>query len=79
LTDQTGIDKAVRSAGGAASLAAKLGVSHQAVYQWIQNGWVPSERALELERIYHIPRAELLSPKLAALMPPAPHPAQDLI
>jgi len=79
LTDQTGIDKAVRSAGGAASLAAKLGVSHQAVYQWIQNGWVPLERAMQLEKLYDIPRAELLSPRLAALVEPAPHPAQDLI
>ncbi len=79
MTDQTGIHKAVHTAGGAASLAHKLGVSHQAVYQWIQNGWVPLERAMQLEKLYDIPRTELLSPKLAALVEPAPHPAQDLI
>jgi DNA-binding transcriptional regulator YdaS (Cro superfamily) len=79
LTDQTGINRAVALAGGAASLAQKLGVSHQAVYQWIQNGWVPLERALELEKLYDIQRKDLLNPRLAALVETAPHPAQDLI
>ena len=63
----TGIEKAIDKAGGASPLAAKLGVSHQAVYVWLRNGWVPSKRAIELERLFDIPRVELFKPELSAL------------
>jgi DNA-binding transcriptional regulator YdaS (Cro superfamily) len=63
----TGIKKAVDLAGGANPLALKLGVSHQAVYVWIRKGWVPAHRALEIEKMFDIPRAELFKPELAAL------------
>jgi DNA-binding transcriptional regulator YdaS (Cro superfamily) len=63
----TGIKRAVEQAGGAAKLGAVLGVSHQAVYVWIKRGWVPNDRAVQIEQLYAIPRADLVNPKLAAL------------
>ena len=63
----TGIKKAIDIAGGANPLADKLGVSHQAVYVWLRKGWVPAQRALEIEKMFDIPRVELFKPELAAL------------
>ncbi len=63
----TGIEKAIELAGGASPLATKLGVSHQAVYVWLRKGWVPAHRALEIEKLFDIPRVELFKPELAAL------------
>jgi DNA-binding transcriptional regulator YdaS (Cro superfamily) len=65
--EMTGIQKAIDIVGGANALAAKLGVSHQAVYVWLRKGWVPSQRALEIEKLFDIPRVELFKPELAAL------------
>ncbi len=63
----TGIEKAIDMAGGANPLAHTLGVSHQAVYVWLRKGWVPAQRALEIEKLFDIPRAELFKPELTAL------------
>ena len=65
--EMTGIQKAIDMAGGANPLATKLGVSHQAVYVWLRNGWVPANRALEIEKLFDIPRVELFKPELTAL------------
>lgn len=62
----TGIKSAVERAGGAAKLAAALGVSHQIVYKWSARGWVPTARAAQIEEVYGIPRADLVDPRLAA-------------
>lgn len=64
----TGIKSAVERAGGAAKLGEILGVSHQVVYVWLKRGWVPNDRAIQLENIYSIPRADLLNPQIAALI-----------
>lgn len=64
----TGIKKAVNLAGGANQLAHKLGVTHQAIYVWMRKGWVPAQRALEIEHLFDIPRVELFKPELAALL-----------
>ncbi len=63
----TGIKRAIEMAGGACALAFQLGVTHQAVYIWAKRGWVPMQRALEIERLYPIPRTELLKPDLVAV------------
>jgi DNA-binding transcriptional regulator YdaS (Cro superfamily) len=63
----TGIKKAVDLAGGANALAHKLGVTHQAIYVWMRKGWVPAQRALEIEHLFDIPRVELFKPEPAAL------------
>ena len=63
----TGIKQAIEMAGGACALAHKLGVTHQAVYAWDKRGWVPMQRALQIETEYRIPRTQLLKPELVAV------------
>lgn len=75
----TGIDRAVEMAEGAVPLAAKLGVSHQAVFQWVKRGWVPLARAIEIESIYGIPRRTLLKPELVEALEAPADAATDLI
>lgn len=67
----TGIEDVVTRAGGRGALAQRIGVTNQALGQWLQRGWVPAARALELEAIYGVPRVRLLKPTLAALLPDA--------
>lgn len=63
----TGIDRAIEAAGGVLPLAKLLKVSHQVVYHWQKRGWVPAERALQIEARFKIPRAKLVNAKLAKL------------
>lgn len=65
---KTGIQRAVEAAGGVTKLAAQLGVSHQAIYKFIRQGWVPPDRAVEIELNYEIPRQDLVSPRLLGLV-----------
>lgn len=75
----TGIDRAVEMADGAVPLAAKLGVTHQAVFQWIKRGWAPLQRAIQIEGIYGVPRRELLKPELVEALEAPADTAADLI
>lgn len=70
----TGIAAAVEIAGTQAKLAQQLGVSQQAVSQWIDQGWVPLRRAEQIEGLFTIPRSRLLDPEIVKLVtaPPAP-------
>lgn len=63
----TGIEKAVDMAGGQGPLGASLvpPVTQQAISKWLQRGWLPADRAVEIEKRYGIPARELLSPTLA--------------
>ena len=63
----TGIKLAIDLAGGACALAHNLGVTHQAIYTWAKRGWVPMQRAVQIEQTYNIPRAELLKPEIVAI------------
>ena len=74
-----GIREAVRRADGGPQLARKLGVTHQAVYQWLAKGWVPLTRALQIERLYGIPRQRLVSPKISRLFETKKPKGLDLI
>ena len=66
----TGIKKAIELAGGANSLAHKLGVTHQAIYSWSHRGWVPIQRAIQIESMFGVPRENLLKPELVAILAP---------
>lgn len=66
----SGIDRAVIAAGGRRPLAAKLDVTEQAIAQWVARGWVPQERAVEIEEMFGVPRRTLLKPSLVALLDP---------
>lgn len=60
----TGIASAIAAAGGQAALAGTLHVSQQAVSGWLKQGWVPRDRAKEIENYYNVPRGRLVDPKL---------------
>jgi DNA-binding transcriptional regulator YdaS (Cro superfamily) len=64
----SGIRKAVDKARGAYAMARDLGVSGQAVGTWLKQGYVPQGRAVEIENLYGISRAELVSPKVRNMM-----------
>ena len=64
----SGIDRAIEAAGGALALAKLLQVTHQVVYAWKKQGWVPSDRALQLRDRFKIPVSKLVNPKLAKLI-----------
>lgn len=44
------IQKAIKQVGGISALAARLGVSYQAIQQWEKSGRIPAERVLEVEK-----------------------------
>lgn len=60
----TGIARAITAATSQAALASALGVTQQAVSRWLKRGWVPRDRAREIENTYGVPRATLVDPKL---------------
>ena len=59
-----GIDLAVEMAGSQAKLAAKVGVTQQAVMKWVKRGYVPLPRAREIEALLGVPRNSLVDPKV---------------
>lgn len=63
----SGIALAVKRAGTQEKLGERLGVSQQAVSQWLGQGWVPVKRARVIEREYCIPSALLINPELVDL------------
>lgn len=71
VNTKSGIEDAVALAGGQAVLARQLGVTIQALGPWVKRGWVPTQRALQIESMYGVPRVRLLKPELAALLPDA--------
>lgn len=73
----SGIEQAIAKAGevsgvgayGArAAFARHLGVTVQAVGQWVKRGWVPPARALEIEDLYGVDRSLLVKPNLRPLV-----------
>lgn len=62
------VTAAATKAGGVPNLARELGVTPQAVREWIKLGYVPVQRAQQIEITYGIPRADLVSPKVRSAM-----------
>lgn len=58
---------AVDKAGSQERLADQLGVSQQAISKWLRRGYVPLQRAQEIEIQYGIPRARLINPRIVDL------------
>lgn len=63
-----GIKDVVHIAGGQAALARQLGVSQQAVSKWVQRGFAPVNRVVEIEAQFGVPRHRLIDPKLRDLV-----------
>lgn len=69
---RNGIDEAVyRSEKSQTRLAELLGCTSQSVNQWVRQGWVPLDRAIQIEELYGIPRQRLIEPELFAKVCPA--------
>lgn len=63
-----GIQKAIARAGNQERLAHRLGCTQQVISQWKARGFVPPRRALEIESVFGVPRAELVNPELRDLL-----------
>lgn len=70
--ETTGITDVIIAAGSHSNLARQLGVTRQAVQQWVTRGYVPLSRIVEIESLYGIDRKRLLHPKHLTLTAP-PH------
>ena len=68
MTEQTGIQRAVEAAGSQHRLAEILGVSQQAISQWVARGYAPASRVVEVEAQLGVPRADLIQPSLRDLI-----------
>lgn len=68
---------AIKRGGGILAFSRSLGVSHQVVYQWKKQGYVPTERALTIQHLYGMPYIDFVKPALATLL--AAPSAADLI
>lgn len=69
-TKTTGIADAVAAVGSQLQLATRLGVTQQAVSNWVTQGWVPHKRAVEIECLTGVPRTRLVDPKILELAAP---------
>lgn len=73
------IDEAIQLAGGIVRFCKVMNIRHQSVYGWRNRGWVPPERALHMERLFNIPREELMNPSLVAALTGQPPAGDDLL
>ena len=69
----TGIEKAVEIAGGQVPLATRIGVTQQAISEWVRFGFVPDRRIDDVlnavdKNCQSIRPRDLLDPKLVAMM-----------
>lgn len=56
---------AIERLGGIVAFSQALGVKHQAVYAWFKKGYVPLERAVEIERLTNIDHRHLVKASVA--------------
>ena len=67
------INEAIRRAGSQGKLAKRVGVSQQAVNVWVKNGFMPPERASQVESQFGIPAVSLIDPQLANIIGRCPN------
>jgi DNA-binding transcriptional regulator YdaS (Cro superfamily) len=63
-----GIQRVVELAGSQGRLAETLGVTQQAVSEWVRRGYAPANRVVEIEAQYGVPRTALIDPRLRDLL-----------
>ena len=71
--NESGIDKAVRLAGSQQQLATRVGITQQAIGEWVLQGFIPPGRIDDVlnavdKGCVHIKPRDLLSPELITLM-----------
>ncbi len=65
---QNMIQTLVLWAGSQQVLADALGVSQAAVSKWVIRGWLPVERAIQVEMLYGIPPSATADPRLISAL-----------
>ena len=53
-----------QAGGSQIDLARALGVTQAAVSKWVMRGWVPLDRAREIEALYGVARTQVANPKV---------------
>jgi transposase-like protein len=66
------IDEAVKRGGGIVAFSRRMGVTHQAIYNWRNRGWAPLQRAIAIEAIFGINRYETMDPSAARALITSP-------
>jgi transposase-like protein len=73
------IDIAIARGGGIVRFAEALGVKHQAVYSWKKRGYAPPDRALVMENLFSVPRADTMDPRILAVFAAPQQDVSDLL
>ena len=73
------IETAVDRGGGIVRFAKALGVTHQAVYSWKKRGWAPADKALIMETLFSVPRADTMDPRLVVVFATPQQDVSDLL
>ena len=60
---KSGIQLAVEAAGGQHALARMCGVTQPTVYGWLERGYAPTSRVIEIEALTGVPRKDLVNPR----------------
>ncbi len=65
MESRTELLKCVELAGSQRLLAEALGVSQQAVNEWVGRGYCPPKRSLQLKDLYKVDPLTVIDPRLA--------------
>lgn len=68
MQKMTGIEVAVELAGNKNMLAFMLDVTRRSIDLWIDRGWVPPLRAMQIEKLFGISSSKLLKPEFAIIL-----------
>lgn len=68
ISQMTGVEKIIKSAGSEAALGDVMGVTQQAVSKWKRQGFLPPGRVEQALRLFRVERRELIDPKLLELV-----------
>lgn len=63
-TQHPGFQKILEVEGSISAFARALKISHQCANRWVKQGYVPVERALEIEKLYGISARDFVKPGL---------------
>jgi hypothetical protein len=64
----SGIQRAVKLAGGQNELGAMIDVTQQNISKWVISGYAPVDRAIQISELFDIPARQLVSPKIQSVL-----------
>lgn len=66
MTQESGVQRAVKAAGSQQLLAEALGLKQQTISTWVVRGYVPLDHVTAVSAVSGVPKRELVSPKVLA-------------